>query len=200
MKRLGILISGRGSNFEAIAEQVAAGKIDAEIAVVISNRPAARGLGIARERGLNALCLPSKGLDREVYDRMLLDELAKYQVDLVCLAGFMRLLSATFIRQFPCAILNIHPSLLPAFPGLDAQHQALEHGVRISGCTVHFVDEDLDAGPILLQAAVPVLDDDTVDALSARILAEEHRIYSEAIRMVLAGKYRIVGRRVVRSY
>ena len=199
MKRLGILISGRGSNFEAIADNVAAGKIDAEIAVVISNRPGARGLEIARERGFNAVCLPSKGLDREVYDRMVLAELAKYGVDLVCLAGFMRLLSATFIRQFPSAILNIHPSLLPAFPGLDAQHQALEHGVRITGCTVHFVDEELDAGPIILQAAVPVLDDDTVEVLSARILAEEHRIYTEAIRIVLAGRYRIVGRRVVRT-
>ncbi len=199
MKRLGILISGRGSNFEAIANSVAAGNIDAEIAVVISNRPGTRGLEIARERGLNAVCLPSKGLDREVYDRTVLAELAKNSVDLVCLAGFMRLLSATFIRQFPCAILNIHPSLLPAFPGLDAQHQALEHGVRITGCTVHFVDEDLNAGPIILQAAVPVQDDDTVDVLSARILAAEHRIYSEAIRIVLAGRYRIVGRRVVRT-
>jgi len=197
VKRLGILISGRGSNFEAIADNVAAGTIDAEIAVVIANRPEARGLGIARERGLNAVCLPSKGLDREVYDRMVLEELAKYKVDLVCLAGFMRLLSATFIRQYPCRILNIHPSLLPAFPGLDAQHQALEHGVRITGCTVHFVDEDLDAGPIILQAAVPVLDDDTADVLAARILAEEHRIYSEAIRIVLAGEFRIVGRRVL---
>jgi phosphoribosylglycinamide formyltransferase-1 len=199
VKRLGILISGRGSNFEAIAESLAAGNIDAEIAVVISNRPGTRGLEIARERGLNAVCLPSKGLDREVYDRMVLAELAKNSVDLVCLAGFMRLLSATFIRQFPGAILNIHPSLLPAFPGLDAQHQALEHGVRITGCTVHFVDEDLDSGPIILQAAVPVQDDDTVDVLSARILAAEHRIYSEAIRIVLAGRYRIVGRRVVRT-
>ena len=200
MKRLGILISGRGSNFEAIADNVAAGKIDAEIAVVISNRPDARGLEIARARGLNAVCLPSKGLDREVYDRMVLAELAKCQVDLVCLAGFMRLLSATFIRQYPYAILNIHPSLLPAFPGLDAQHQAFEHGVRITGCTVHFVDEELDAGPIILQAAVPVLDDDTVDTLSARVLVEEHRIYSGAIRIVLAGNYRIVGRRVVHQF
>lgn len=196
MKRLGILISGRGSNFEAIAENVAAGKIDAGIAVVISNRPEARGLEIARERGLNAVSLPSRGLDREVYDRMMLAELAKHGVDLVCLAGFMRLLSGTFIRQYPSAILNIHPSLLPAFPGLDAQHQALAHGVRITGCTAHFVDEDLDAGPIILQAAVPVLDDDTVEVLSARILQAEHRIYSEAIRIVLSGKYRIVGRRV----
>ena len=199
MKRLGILISGRGSNFEAIADNVAAGRIDAEIALVISNRPTARGLEIARGRGLNAVCLPSKGLDREIYDRMLLQELAKHKVDLVCLAGFMRLLSATFIRQYRNAILNIHPSLLPAFPGLDAQHQALEHGVRITGCTVHFVDEDLDAGPIVLQAAVPVLDDDTVETLSARVLAEEHRIYSEAIGIVLAGQFRIEGRRVLRS-
>jgi phosphoribosylglycinamide formyltransferase-1 len=197
VKRLAILISGRGSNFEAIADNIALRNLDAEIAVVISNRAEAPGLEIARERGLQAVCLPSKGLDREVYDRVLLSELAKFQVDLVCLAGFMRLLSATFIRQFPCAILNIHPSLLPAFPGLDAQHQALEHGVRITGCTVHFVDEELDAGPIILQAAVPVLDEDTVETLSARILAEEHRTYWQAIRIVLEGKYRIVGRRVV---
>lgn len=196
MKRLGILLSGRGSNFEAIADNVGSGSIDASIAVVISNRPEARGLELARQRGLNAVCLPSKGLDREVYDRVMVEELRRNQVDLVCLAGFMRLLSAYFIRQFPQRILNIHPSLLPAFPGLDAQHQALAHGVRISGCTVHFVDEDLDAGPILIQAAVPVLEDDTVDTLSARILAEEHRIYSEAIRIVLAGNYRITGRRV----
>ena len=197
MKRLGLLISGRGSNFEAIADRVADGSIPgAGIAVVISNRADAPGLKTATRRGLKAVCLPSKGLDREIYDRMLLAELAQYEVDLVCLAGFMRLLSATFIRQFPQRILNIHPSLLPAFPGLDAQHQALEHGVRISGCTVHFVDEDLDSGPIILQAAVPVLDDDTVETLSARILKEEHRIYSEAIRIVLAGNFRIAGRRV----
>jgi len=197
MNRLGILISGRGSNFEAIADNVAAGTIAAEIAVVISNRAEARGLEAARQRGLNAVTIPSKGLDREVYDRMLLAELHQHRVDLVCLAGFMRLLSATFIRAFPNRILNIHPSLLPAFPGLDAQHQALEHGVKISGCTVHFVDEYLDAGPIVLQAAVPVVDDDTVETLSARILAEEHRIYSEAIRIVLAGRYAIDGRRVI---
>ena len=198
MKRLGILLSGRGSNFEAIAEQVASGELDATIAVVISNRPEARGLELARGRNLNVVCLPSKGLDREVYDQAVIAELRRNQVDLICLAGYMRLLSAKFTREFPNAILNIHPSLLPAFPGLDAQRQALEHGVRISGCTVHFVDEDLDAGPIVIQAAVPVLDDDTVDTLSTRILAEEHRIYPEAIRMVLAGNYRIEGRRVVR--
>jgi len=197
VKRLGLLISGRGSNFEAIAATVAAGALDAEIAVVIANRAEAQGLEIARARGLNAVCLPSKGLDREVYDRMLVAELRKHEVDLVCLAGFMRLLSAGFIREFPQRILNIHPSLLPAFPGLDAQHQALAHGVKLTGCTVHFVDQDLDAGPIVLQAAVPVEDDDTVDTLSARILKEEHRIYSEAIRIVIAGNYRIDGRRVL---
>ena len=199
MKRLGIMLSGRGSNFEAIADSVAAGAIDASIAVVISNRDEARGLEIARQRDLNAICIPSKGLDREAYDRQVIAELQRNQVDLVCLAGFMRLLSAYFIRSFPNRILNIHPSLLPAFPGLDAQHQAFVHGVRITGCTVHFVDEDLDAGPIVIQAPVPVLDSDTVETLSARILAEEHRIYSEAIRIVLSGKFRIEGRRVLLS-
>jgi phosphoribosylglycinamide formyltransferase-1 len=196
MRRLGILLSGRGSNFEAIADRIAAGELDAEIAVVISNRSEARGLDVARQRGLNAVCLPSKGLDREVYDRQAVAELRNNGVDLVCLAGFMRLLSAHFIREFPERILNIHPSLLPAFPGLDAQYQALRHGVKISGCTVHFVDEGLDAGPIILQAAVPVLDDDTVESLSARILKEEHRIYSEAIGIVLRGAYRLQERRV----
>ena len=198
MKKLGILISGRGSNFEAIADNVAAGKIDAAIAVVISNRPEARGLEIARQRGLHAVSIPSKGLDREVYDRMVVEELRRNSVDLVCLAGFMRLLSAYFVQQFPLRILNIHPALLPAFPGLDAQEQAIEHGVKISGCTVHFVDEKLDAGPIIVQAAVPVLDTDTADTLSARILREEHRIYSEAIRVVLSGEFEVVGRRVIR--
>lgn len=197
MKRLGILISGRGSNFEAIADAVAAGRLDAKIAIIISNRPEARGLEIARQRGLPAVCIPSKGIDREIYDRMLLEELERHAVDLVCLAGFMRLLSASFIRRFPNRILNIHPSLLPAFPGLDAQHQALEHGVKITGCTVHFVDENLDAGPIVIQAAISVRDDDTVDTLSARVLAEEHRIYPEAIQRVLSGSYRIEGRRVI---
>jgi len=196
VNRLGILISGRGSNFEAIADNVAAGSIAAEIAVVISSRPSAAGLEAARRRGLEAASIPSRGADREIYDGLLIDELRRRRVDLVCLAGFMRLLSSRFIREFPGRILNIHPSLLPAFPGLDAQRQALEHGVRISGCTVHFVDEQLDAGPIILQAAVPVHDDDDVAALSARILAEEHRIYSEAIRIVLSGRYRVEGRRV----
>ena len=197
MKRLGILLSGRGSNFEAIAGQVGAGQIDAEIAVVISSRPEARGLEVACRRGLKTVCIPSKGLDREAYDALLIQELRDRAVDLVCLAGFMRLLSASFVRAFPERILNIHPSLLPAFPGLDAQKQALEHGVKLSGCTVHLVDEFLDAGPIVLQAAVPVLDDDTVESLSARILVEEHRIYSEAIRIVLRGQFHIEGRRLI---
>ena len=197
MKQLAILLSGRGSNFEAIADNIDAGKIDASIAIVISNRPDARGLQIAHQRGLNAVSIPSKGMDREAYDRRLIEELRKQPVDLICLAGYMRLLSASFIREFPNRILNIHPSLLPAFPGLDAQHQALEYGVKVSGCTVHFVDEYLDAGPILLQAAIPVHDDDTEETLSARILKEEHRIYSEAIRIVLSGHYRIAGRRVI---
>jgi phosphoribosylglycinamide formyltransferase-1 len=198
-KRLGILLSGRGSNFEAIADSVAVGNLDAEIAVVIGNRPEARGLEVARQRGLNAVCIPSKGLDRNIYDAMLAAELKKHAVDLVCLAGFMRLLSAGFVREFPRRILNIHPSLLPSFAGLDAQYQALEHGAKISGCTVHFVDEYLDAGPIVTQAAVPVLDDDTVETLSARILREEHRIYSDAIRLVLSGLWRIEGRRVLKG-
>ena len=199
MKRLGILLSGRGSNFEAIAGQVAGGQIDAEIGVVISNRPEARGLEVACRRGLKTVCIPSKGLDREAYDALLIQELRDRAVDLVCLAGFMRLLSASFVRAFPERILNIHPSLLPAFPGLDAQKQALEHGVKFAGCTVHFVDENLDAGPIILQAIVPVLDSDDEHALSERILKEEHRIYSEAVKIVLDGKYRIEGRRVLQS-
>lgn len=197
MKRIGILLSGRGSNFEAIANNVAAGRLQAEIAAVIANRPEARGLEIAKERGLPALCMPSKGIPREEYDSQVVTELQRREVDLVCLAGFMRLLSAEFCRAFPMRIVNIHPSLLPAFPGLDAQKQALDHGVKISGCTVHFVDELLDAGPIIRQAAVPVLDDDTAETLSARILEQEHRIYSEAIDLVLSGRWRIEGRRVI---
>ena len=199
MKRLGILLSGRGSNFQAIADSMDAGRLEAVIAVVISNRPEAPGLEIARRRGIEALCLPSKGLDREVYDRMVVAELRRRDVDLVCLAGFMRLLSAYFVREFPLRILNIHPSLLPAFPGLDAQQQALEHGVKFSGCTVHFVDEHLDAGPIIVQAVVPVLDGDTAESLAARILKEEHRIYTEAIALVLSGRFRLEGRRVIRE-
>jgi phosphoribosylglycinamide formyltransferase 1 len=197
MKRLGILLSGRGSNFEAIADNVAAGRIDATIAVVISNRPEAKGLDAARARGINAVCIPSKGIEREAYDRLVVAELKKHDVDLVCLAGFMRLLSAYFVREFPLRVLNIHPALLPSFAGLDAQHQAIEHGVKISGCTVHFVDENLDSGPIIVQASVPVGNDDTAETLSARILKEEHRIYSEAIRIVLSGHFRIEGRRVI---
>jgi phosphoribosylglycinamide formyltransferase-1 len=198
-KRLGILLSGRGSNFLAIADAVATGRLHAEIAVVISNRPGAPGIDAAAARGLNACVLPSRGLDREIYDRQLVAELEANRVDLVCLAGYMRLLSGYFIRSFPLRILNIHPSLLPAFPGLDAQHQALEQGVKYSGCTVHFVDEGLDSGPIVKQAVVPVLDDDTADSLSARILTEEHRIYSEAIALVCSRRYRIDGRRVIET-
>lgn len=194
--KLGILLSGRGSNFEAIAANVARGVLAAQIAVVISNRPDAPGLDRASQLGLPAICLPSKGVPREHYDLQLARELKGWQVDLVCLAGFMRLLTPAFINQFPEAILNIHPSLLPSFPGLDAQAQALAHGVKITGCTVHFVNEQLDGGPIVAQAAVPVLEDDTVDSLSARILSEEHRIYSAAIGVVASGGYRIEGRRV----
>jgi len=197
MRRLGILLSGRGSNFQAIADSIRAGRLDAEIAVVISNRAEAPGIAAARKMGLNALVLASKGLDREIYDRALVDELRKNRVELVCLAGYMRILSGYFLREFSLRILNIHPSLLPAFPGLDAQHQAIEHGVKFSGCTVHFVDEGLDSGPIIQQAVVPVLGEDTVESLSARILKEEHRIYSEAIALVLSGNYRVEGRRVL---
>lgn len=199
MRRLGILLSGRGSNFEAIARSIEQGKLDAEIAVVIGNRESAPGLGTARAKGLNAVSLPSRGRDRLEYDQELISELRRNQVDLVCLAGFMRLLSADFIAAFPGRIVNIHPSLLPSFPGLDAQGQAFAHGVRITGCTVHFVDEHLDAGPIIQQAAVEVRDDDTPETLSVRILEQEHRIYPEAIGLVLSGNYRIEGRRVLRT-
>lgn len=198
-KRLGILLSGRGSNFEAIAKNVKTGKLAAEIAVVIANRPDAKGLETARAMGLNAVSLPSKGLDRESYDRLLAAELRAHQVDLVVLAGYMRLLSGEFVRTFPMRIVNIHPSLLPAFPGLDAQHQAFAHGVRFTGCTVHFVDEGLDSGPIIDQAVVPVLDGDTEETLAARILAEEHRMYTSAIALVLSGQFRMEKRRVIRT-
>jgi len=197
VKRLGILLSGRGSNFEAIAENIRQGRLRAEIAAVISNRAEARGIEIARERGLQPMVLPSKGVEREEYDGRVVSELQKRGVELVCLAGFMRLLTPVFCRAFPLRALNIHPSLLPAFPGLDAQKQALEHGAKISGCTVHFVDEGLDSGPIVLQAAVPVLDEDTEQTLAARILVEEHRIYSEAIGMILSGRWHIDQRRVI---
>ena len=184
-KRIGVLLSGRGSNFEALADSVAAGRIpNAEIAVVVSNREDAPGIDRARKREIEARVIPSKGLEREEYDKLVAAALKEKKVDLVCLAGYMRLLSAYFIAAFPNRILNIHPSLLPAFPGLEAQRQALEHGAKFSGCTVHFVDENLDAGPIVLQAAVPIEDRDTVETLSERILREEHRIYSEAVRIV----------------
>jgi phosphoribosylglycinamide formyltransferase 1 len=197
-RRIGVLLSGRGSNFEALAESVAAGRIpNAEIAIVISNREGAPGIDRAKARGIETRVIPSKGLEREAYDRQVVAALRGKQVDLICLAGFMRLLSPYFIAAFPNRILNIHPALLPAFPGLESQHQALEYGVKFSGCTVHFVDEHLDAGPIVVQAVVPVLDDDTPESLSGRILKEEHRIYTEAVRIVLEGRFRIEGRRVV---
>jgi len=197
-KRIGVLLSGRGSNFEALAESVAAGRIpNAEIALVVSNREDAPGIERARKRGIEARVIPSKGLEREAYDKLVAAALNEKKVDLVCLAGYMRLLSPYFIATFPNRILNIHPSLLPAFPGLEAQRQALEHGAKFSGCTVHFVDENLDAGPIVLQAAVPIEDGDTVETLSERILREEHRIYTEAVRIVLEGRYRIENRRVL---
>jgi phosphoribosylglycinamide formyltransferase 1 len=195
-RNLGILLSGRGSNFEAIADNVASGALDATIAVVISNRADAPGIESARRRGLNALVIPSKGKVREEHDREVVAALREYQVDLICLAGYMRLLSPWFVQQFPNRILNIHPSLLPAFPGLEAQKQAFDYGVKVSGCTVHFVDDNLDHGAIVVQKVVPVLDDDE-HTLAARILEQEHIAYSEAIRIVLEGNYRIEGRRVV---
>jgi len=197
-KRIGVLLSGRGSNFEALADAISAGRIpNAEIALVISNHEDAPGIARARARGIPALVLPSKGLQREAYDRQAVAALREKQVELVCLAGFMRLLSPFFIQSFPGAILNIHPSLLPSFPGLEAQKQALEYGVKFAGCTVHFVDENLDAGPILLQSVVPVRDDDTEQTLSARILAEEHKLYPEAVRLLLEGRFTIQARRVM---
>src|SRR5580658_6168847 len=195
--RLGILISGRGSNFEAIANAISRRKLDAEIAIVISNRAAAGGLDIARERGIPMRVIESRGMEREAYDKLVIEELKTHEVDLVCLAGFMRLLSASVIRAFPNRVLNIHPSLLPAFTGLDAQRQALEYGVRIAGCTVHFVDEFLDSGPIVIQSAVPVLDGDTVESLSARILVQEHLIYSKAIGYIADERVSVEGRRVL---
>ena len=197
-KRIGVLLSGRGSNFEALADSVRAGRIpDAEISIVISNREDAPGLLRATERGIAARAIPSKGLQREAYDRLVVAALNEARVDLVCLAGFMRLLSPYFVAAFAGRILNIHPSLLPSFPGLEAQRQALDYGVQFSGCTVHLVDENLDAGPIVAQAIVPVKPGDTEETLAARILSEEHRIYTEAVRLVLSGKFRIEGRRVL---
>jgi len=196
--RIGVLLSGRGSNFEALADSIAAERIPgAEIVLVISNREDAPGLARAAARAIPSQVIPSKGLQREAYDKLVVAELKRVGVELVCLAGFMRLLSPYFVASFPQRILNIHPSLLPSFPGLEAQRQALEYGVKFSGCTVHLVDENLDAGPILAQAIVPVRGDDTAEALSARILAEEHRIYTDAVRLILSGRYRIEGRRVI---
>jgi phosphoribosylglycinamide formyltransferase-1 len=197
-KRIGVLLSGRGSNFEALADSVTAGRIpDAEISVVISNREDAPGLRRATERRIPARVIPSKGVEREAYDRLVVAALNEARVDLVCLAGFMRLLSPYFVAAFRGRILNIHPSLLPSFPGLESQRQALDYGVKFTGCTVHFVDENLDAGPIIKQAIVPIEPGDTEETLAARILSEEHRIYTEAVRLVLSGKFRIEGRRVL---
>jgi phosphoribosylglycinamide formyltransferase 1 len=199
MKNLGILLSGRGSNFIAIADSIAAGRIpNARIAVVISNRADAPGIETARKRGLDALVIPSKGKDREAHDREVVAALQERKVDLVCLAGYMRLLSPWFVRQFPQRILNIHPALLPAFPGLEAQEQAFAYGVKVSGCTVHFVDEELDHGAIIVQKTVPVLDTDDEHTLAARILEQEHIAYSEAIKIVLEGEFEVTGRRLVR--
>jgi phosphoribosylglycinamide formyltransferase-1 len=199
VKRLGILLSGRGSNFEAIASNVLAGRLDCEIGFVFSNKPNAPGLERARQLGFPCGAIASAGLDRVAFDSQVIELLKQHRIDWVCLAGYMRFLSGGFVSQFEGRILNIHPSLLPAFAGLDAQYQALSHGVKVTGATVHFVDENLDSGPILLQAAVPVRDDDTVETLSTRILEQEHRIYSEAIAWVLRGNYRIEGRRVIET-
>jgi phosphoribosylglycinamide formyltransferase 1 len=200
VKNLGILLSGRGSNFVAIADSIAAGRIpNARIAIVISNREDAPGLETARQRGLNAFAIPSKGKPREEHDREVVAALLDNKVDLVCLAGYMRLLSPWFVRQFPARILNIHPSLLPAFPGLEAQQQAFAYGVRVSGCTVHLVDEELDHGAIIVQKTVPVLDSDDEHTLAARILEQEHIAYTEAINIVLEGRFEITGRRLVKS-
>jgi phosphoribosylglycinamide formyltransferase-1 len=196
--RIGVLLSGRGSNFEALADSVSAGRIPhAEIAIVISNMPDAFGLERARARNIPTRSIPSKGLQREAYDRQVAAVLQEHKVDLICLAGYMRLLSPYFVAAFPQRILNIHPSLLPSFPGLESQKQALEYGVKFAGCTVHFVDENLDAGPIILQATVPVFDGDDEHALGERILKEEHRIYTEAVKLILEGNYKIAGRRVL---
>jgi len=197
MKNLGILLSGRGSNFEAIADNVASGKLEANVGIVLSNRGDAPGIESARRRGLRTLVIASKGKVREEHDREVVAALQEHHVDLICLAGYMRLLSPWFVQQFPNRILNIHPSLLPAFPGLDAQKQAFDYGVKVSGCTVHFVDENLDHGAILVQKVVPVLDSDDEHTLAARILEQEHIAYTEAIRIALDGQYRIEGRRVV---
>src|SRR5271169_5340136 len=200
MHSLGILLSGRGSNFVAIADSIDAGRIaDARIAVVISNKADAPGIATARQRGLNALVIPSKGRAREEHDREVVAVLQQHRVDLVCLAGYMRLLSPWFVQQFPRRILNIHPSLLPAFPGLEAQEQAFVYGVKVAGCTVHFVDEELDHGAIIVQKAVAVLDGDDENSLGARILEQEHIAYTEAINIVLGSEFAIVGRKLIKK-
>src|SRR5215471_2137049 len=199
LKKLGILLSGRGSNFEAIADSIQSGRLKAEIAIVISNRAEAPGLESARRRGLKTRLIPSKGRAREEHDAEVVAALKAAEVDFICLAGYMRLLSPDFVRAFPNRILNIHPSLLPAFPGLEAQKQAVEHGAKISGCTVHFVDEHLDHGAIILQKTVPVLEDDDIHSFSARILKQEHIAYTEALQMLLAGECEVQGRKVVRK-
>jgi phosphoribosylglycinamide formyltransferase-1 len=201
MHSLGILLSGRGSNFIAIADSIAAGRIlDARIAVVVSNKADAPGMVAARQRNIPAVLLPSRGRPREEHDRDVAAALKKHDVDLVCLAGYMRLLSPWFVQQFPQRILNIHPSLLPAFPGLEAQEQAFAYGVKVSGCTVHFVDEELDHGAIVVQKTVPVLDGDDEHTLAERILEQEHAAYTEAINLVLRGDFEIVGRRLRRRH
>jgi len=197
MTRLGILLSGRGSNFLAIANNIAAGKLNAQIGIVISNRPDSPAIPAAQARGIPTLILPSQGRKREEHDRAVAEALQQAGVELVILAGYLRLLSPWFVRQFPEKILNIHPSLLPSFPGLEAQKQALDYGVQFSGCTVHFVDEHLDHGAIILQKSVPVLPSDDEHALAERILVQEHIAYSEAIGLVSGGNYRIQGRRVL---
>ena len=200
MHSLGILLSGRGSNFVAIADSIDAGRIpDARISVVVSNKADAPGIATARDRGVKAVVIPSKGKPREEHDREVVAALKENGVELVCLAGYMRLLSPWFVQQFPQRILNIHPSLLPAFPGLEAQEQAFAYGVKISGCTVHFVDEELDHGAIIVQKAVPVRDDDDEHTVAERILEQEHLAYTEAIRIVLEGKFEIAGRRFKRN-
>jgi phosphoribosylglycinamide formyltransferase-1 len=197
MHSLGILLSGRGSNLVAIADSIDTGRIpDARIAAVISNKEDAGGIATARQRGMNALVIPSKGRPREEHDREVVAALKEDNVELICLAGYMRLLSPWFVQQFPQRILNIHPSLLPAFPGLEAQEQAFAYGVKVSGCTVHFVDEELDHGAIIVQKTVPVLDSDDEHSLALRILEQEHIAYTEAINIVLEGRYRVVGRRL----
>ena len=199
-RRVGILISGRGSNMVALADAVRDGRVPgAEIAVVLSDKPSAAGRVRARDRGLKTALVERKGRTREEHEREIISALRAHGVEVICLAGFMRLLSPCLIEEFRDSILNIHPSLLPAFPGLDAQRQAIEHGVKFSGCTVHFVDETLDGGPIITQRIVPVLDSDTEDTLAARILVEEHKAYPEALALVCSGKYEVVGRRVVRK-